>query len=98
MEAIVGKPVTVVPNGVDESFRPRDAAEIAGVRDRFTLGDGPYLLYVGSLEPRKNLSGLMQAWRIALPRTPREINLVVTGATGRSSVFSECSLGTIRAA
>ncbi len=87
--------ITVVPNGVEPSYRPRGEEDIAAVRGRFALGRDPYLLYVGSLEPRKNLAGLMRAWRIALDRTPGEVTLVVTGATGRSAVFSQCDIGEI---
>lgn len=90
-----GDRITVVPNGVDDTFHPRTDAEIAAVRERLSLGAGPYVLYVGSLEPRKNLSGLMKAWAIALPRISEEVTLVVTGASGRSAVFSQCEIGAI---
>jgi glycosyltransferase involved in cell wall biosynthesis len=100
VEELLGVPrsrITVVPNGVDAAFRPRTAEETAGVRKRFELGSGPYLLYVGSLEPRKNLAGLMKAWRLALEGVPDDVQLVVTGAAGRSAVFAEQTLGEIPA-
>jgi glycosyltransferase involved in cell wall biosynthesis len=87
--------ITVAPNGVDEAFHPRDEASVAGMRERLGLGSFPYFLYVGSLEPRKNLRRLMEAWRLALPALDDDIQLVVTGATGRAKVFSSCVLGEI---
>jgi glycosyltransferase involved in cell wall biosynthesis len=44
--------------------------------------DGPYLLSVGTLEPRKNLSRLLQAFARAQPRLPEPWPLVVVGPRG----------------
>ena len=43
---------------------------------------GPYLLSVGTLEPRKNLSRLVAAYRQARPRLPEPWPLVVVGPAG----------------
>lgn len=68
--ALCGVPaarIRVVPLGVAAAFQPlpRDAAR-AHVARRFGL-DAPYLLHVGTLEPRKNLPRLIAAcaglWR-----------------------------------
>lgn len=72
--------VRVVPNGVDEAFSPGDReAACAAVRERWEI-DGPYVLHVGSLEPRKGLDVLVQAaalaardgadWRVVLAGSP----------------------------
>jgi glycosyltransferase involved in cell wall biosynthesis len=61
----------VVGNGVDERFTPGDPADArARVRAAFGL-DGPFVLHVGSLEPRKGLDVLIAAaaradWRLVL--------------------------------
>jgi glycosyltransferase involved in cell wall biosynthesis len=53
--------VIVTPNGVDrEAFRPM-GAEPPGIRERYRL-DGPYVLAVGRIEPRKNLLRLIRAF------------------------------------
>lgn len=53
--------IRVVPEGVDPVFRP--AAEDAAAEIREELGaPGGYLLYVGTLEPRKNVETLLDAW------------------------------------
>ncbi len=55
--------VTVVHLGVDERWRlVRDPARLAAVRRRYGIPDGPYLLYVGTLQPRKNLVRLIEAF------------------------------------
>jgi glycosyltransferase involved in cell wall biosynthesis len=54
--------ITVVPLGVDELFQPvNDAARLAAVRAQYGI-PGDYLLYVGTLQPRKNLVRLIEAW------------------------------------
>ena len=51
----------VVPHGVDPVFRPADASERRAIRDELGAPGG-YLLAVGTLEPRKNLPLLLDAW------------------------------------
>lgn len=54
--------VHTVPHGVDASaFAAVTDAEIARVREGFHIA-GPYVLFVGGLEPRKNLIGLVRAF------------------------------------
>lgn len=64
--------------GVDqEFFQPASRVAIESVRQRYQLPEN-YFLYVGSLEPRKNLATLLQAMR--QHRGPER--LVVAGASG----------------
>ena len=55
--------VHVIYNGVEQRFHPLDPKTIEKLRTDFDL-TGPYILFVGSLEPRKNLRILLQAWRL----------------------------------
>lgn len=81
--------VTVVHNGVGAGFRPPPSDDRRKMRESLGLGETRYLLSVGTLEPRKNLPGLLRAWRHALPRLPDDLELVIAGAPGRASVFAE---------
>jgi glycosyltransferase involved in cell wall biosynthesis len=69
--------VTVAHLGVDtEAFR-RPAEETLGrIRDRFGI-DRPYFLYVGGIEPRKNLPRLVEAFA----GLPEDVSLVIAGAS-----------------
>jgi glycosyltransferase involved in cell wall biosynthesis len=58
--------IELVPNGVDEFFSPGGA-------------EGDYILYAGTLEPRKGVADLIAAWR-SLPK-PRP-RLVLAGDRG----------------
>ncbi|XOV89441.1 MAG: glycosyltransferase family 4 protein [Pseudomonadota bacterium] len=42
----------------------------------------PYFLFVGTLEPRKNLLTLMEAFSLALPDLPPRCRLIIVGAEG----------------
>lgn len=64
--------------GIDPDFAPAPADRIAAVRK--TLGlERPFLLSVGTIEPRKNLGFLVDAWE---KLAPEGIDLVLAGAPG----------------
>jgi alpha-1,3-rhamnosyl/mannosyltransferase len=74
--------VNVVHPGASEAFRPRTAAELQPVLRRYGLDDARYLLTVGTVEPRKNLIGLIEAYN-SLPQALRQaFPLVVVGTSG----------------
>lgn len=77
-------PVVVVPLGADHLPPPdRPAAERLLGRLGVT---GPYLLSVGTLEPRKNLHRLVSAYQTARPSLPEPWPLVVVGPRGMGDV------------
>ena len=53
--------VAVVPLAVDPSFRPMPCAAIEAALTPLGLTPGGYLLFLGTLEPRKNLGRLLDA-------------------------------------
>ena len=58
--------IEIIPNGVDEFFYPGDAR-------------GNYILFVGTLEPRKGIDDLIAVWHsIPMPRPP----LILCGEPG----------------
>jgi len=76
--------ITVVHNGVAAAFRPDSAAAVAQFRNRQGLPPR-YLLYLGTLEPRKNLELLLHAfarWRAMTAPGNCEVHLVLAGAKG----------------
>ena len=69
--------VRVVPNGI--GFRDLlEAKDTGRARQRFGLGSGPLLLYVGRLEPSKGLEALLAAFEVAVRSLP-EVRLAVVG-------------------
>jgi alpha-1,3-rhamnosyl/mannosyltransferase len=71
----------VIPPGIDPAFRPRSEQEVAAVRARYGLGR-PYVLYLGTLDPRKNLDRLVRAFGDLIARTDRPEDLVLAGHEG----------------
>jgi glycosyltransferase involved in cell wall biosynthesis len=65
VQALWGVPAertVTIPPPLGHDFRPLPAANAAArARDRFGL-DGPFVLHVGTLEPRKNHAGLVAAF------------------------------------
>jgi glycosyltransferase involved in cell wall biosynthesis len=74
--------VIVVYPGRDEDLSPvTDPAVLAGVRTCHGLS-ARYLLYVGTLQPRKNLARLIQAFAALLQQPNPDLQLVITGQKG----------------
>jgi glycosyltransferase involved in cell wall biosynthesis len=69
--------VEVIPHGVAATFRPMGADELAAARSRLKLPER-YILVVGTIEPRKNLETLMEAWAMMRDRP----DLVLVGSWG----------------
>ncbi len=70
--------VTTVHLAADEQFRPLSDLPVL---QRYRLSPG-YILFVGTLEPRKNIPTLLAAYRILLDRNATELPLVLVGRRG----------------
>ncbi|MBR2283871.1 MAG: glycosyltransferase family 4 protein [Ruminococcus sp.] len=72
----------VVPCGTDLGrFRLHTPEEIAAAKKSCGI-EGEYLLYVGTIEPRKNLERLIRAYGIAQEKMPGIPQLVLAGGRG----------------
>lgn len=79
------KSAAVAHLGVSPHFAPQPPQRIAAARARYCLPER-YFLYVGTIEPRKNLARLVRAWS-AVTRDAG-VDLVVAGRDGwRSGAF-----------
>jgi glycosyltransferase involved in cell wall biosynthesis len=56
-----GDRVSAIPNGIRTDLRPMSANEVAPLLAQLKLS-GSYLLYLGTIEPRKNLLTLLRAY------------------------------------
>jgi glycosyltransferase involved in cell wall biosynthesis len=73
--------VTTVHLAAGSAFHPLPDRQVERRLDHYSLTRG-YLLFVGTLEPRKNLPGLLSAYRILLDRGTDERPLVIVGGRG----------------
>jgi glycosyltransferase involved in cell wall biosynthesis len=82
--------IFVVQPGVDtEKFHPR-AGQAAGIQARYPALPNRYILFVGSLEPRKNLQRLVKAWQLfqsSRGMDQAEVELILAGSPGKSFRF-----------
>ncbi len=77
---VAAERITVLYSGVNERFRPiRDDATLSAVRRRYGL-DRPYVLAVGTVQPRKNYEMLIRAFQPVAERYPH--SLVIVGGRG----------------
>jgi glycosyltransferase involved in cell wall biosynthesis len=77
---IAAEKIRVVHNGVD-TVEVSDA-DVVGVRRRHHLDDRPYVFWLGTQEPRKNVPLLVQAFAEAVATTGAPHALVLGGAAG----------------
>jgi glycosyltransferase involved in cell wall biosynthesis len=74
--------ITVQLSGVDQRFqRVNDTGEQTAIRQKYNLGDRPYIFACGTVQPRKNYSRLIEA--LARLRAQNyDLNLVIAGGKG----------------
>jgi len=69
--------IDVCHEGVEKKFRPvDDQAEVRKTLDRYGISR-PFVLYCGSLSPRKNVLGTLKAFDLIKKRIPHNIYLAV---------------------
>jgi glycosyltransferase involved in cell wall biosynthesis len=73
--------IRVIHSGVTQNFFQATPASAAAVAAKFVLRR-PYILFLGTLEPRKNLERLLDAYAQLSAPTRAEFELVLAGPTG----------------
>ena len=73
--------ITVVPPSVKSEYYPRTASECAQLKKRLGLPEN-FILFVGTLEPRKNLQGLLLAYKLLSTELKSQYPLVLSGRKG----------------
>ena len=58
---ITEEKITVIYEGVSPRFRPASPEAVRAVREKYSLPEH-FILYVGTIEPRKNLTALLEAF------------------------------------
>lgn len=85
---VPGEKVVVIHDGCDQSLfnsDPPDIAALAALRARLGI-EKPYLLHHGTIQPRKNLKRLIEAFRLMLAKNPDlDFDLVLAGRLGWAS-------------
>ncbi|MBI4598642.1 glycosyltransferase family 4 protein [Candidatus Uhrbacteria bacterium] len=74
--------LSVIPHGYDRAFRPETRPEDAEVKARHRLPD-QFALFVGTLERRKNIEGMMRALERYRLRHVDDLHIVLAGKPTR---------------
>jgi glycosyltransferase involved in cell wall biosynthesis len=67
--------IAIVPLGIDERFRRLDDEAIAKFRHQLGI-ERPFILFVGTLEPRKNLPRLIEAFSTIARYVPHDLEVI----------------------
>jgi len=71
--------ISVLHHGVTSDFQPvTDPARLSAVRKNYGLGSNPFILSVGTVQPRKNYRRLIRA----MAHVPPPVSLVIAGGDG----------------
>ena len=88
--------VQTVHLGFDHTvFRPLPTSVLTALREKYHL-PARFLLYVGSIEPRKNLMRLLRAYRQLQEKTRCEVKLVLAGFRGWDNTDVMALLASLR--
>lgn len=87
--------IRVVHSGIAEPYFDPPKEAIEAVRDRYALAR-PFVMFVGTVEPRKNLDVLMDAFDALPADVRREHELVVAGPLGWASEATRSRLAAVR--
>ncbi len=74
--------ICTIYEGVDAVFRPRTPGETESVLSRYGIHHGRYVLMVATLEPRKRIELLLEAWALLPAELRSAFPLVLTGSRG----------------
>ncbi|WP_417660021.1 glycosyltransferase family 4 protein [Pseudidiomarina sp.] len=77
--------VRTIHLGAARCYAPRSAAQTAEALNGYGLSHGQYLLFVGTLEPRKGVDTLLEAWTKLPEELTEAYPLVLAGAPGWSN-------------
>lgn len=83
--------VDVVYNGVDQRFSPLDEAQKRVVKGEHT-GGSDYFVYLGSINPRKNITRMLQAFDLFRTQNGSDHKLVLVGAKMNWTVEMQSAL------
>jgi len=78
------KNIVTIPLGLSPVFQKENKNKLEGIRKKYNLPQTPAILFLGTLEPRKNISSLILAFNEFKKRTGSPHCLILAGQPGWS--------------
>jgi glycosyltransferase involved in cell wall biosynthesis len=74
--------ISVITPAVDlDVYRPTSTQEVSAVKTKYGIV-GDYILFLSTLEPRKNVAGIIKAYNVLSPELRNKYQLVLAGKKG----------------
>ncbi len=81
-EDIPAERISVIPLAADPVFKPASTEAARAVRKKYRLPEGPYVLTVSRIEPRKNLDLVVRAYkRLVEQQKSGDLSLILCGSS-----------------
>ncbi len=74
--------ITVTPLGLADGFRPMNYDEVQPILDKYNLVYQKYILFLGTIQPRKNIPRLVEAYQKIKTESHVEEKLIIAGGRG----------------
>jgi len=87
--------ISVIHSGIPLAFFEIRAEDIGRVRRQYRL-ERPFVLFVGTIEPRKNLDTLLDAYELLPSSTREEFEMVIAGPVGWADPKTTARLSRVR--
>lgn len=87
--------IDVIHSGVPDEFFAVGPDAVAAVRARYRL-ERPYVLFIGTIEPRKNIETLLDAYHALSGSVRDEFEIVIAGPIGWAPAHTAARLGEAR--
>jgi len=87
--------ITVIHSGVAPAFFAVTPEDTERVRKRYAL-QRPFVLFIGTIEPRKNLDALLDAYESLPPSVREEFEMVIAGPVGWARPETTARLARVR--
>lgn len=75
------KITTIVPALDHDIYKQTDNSHISSVKKKYNI-QGEYILYLGTVEPRKNIARIIRGYQNLAPETKSKYKLVIAGGKG----------------
>ncbi len=76
--------VIVIPEGMSELFYKRPSSEVEEMRLKYKIKNNPYLIFVSTIQPRKNIPKMVNAFSKVVKKYDKykDVKLLISGKLG----------------